>query len=134
MLPVLLSLTLAAPIPETKDDQKALQGTWVVVTAEMDGKEFKPALKATMTFKDDKVTVLTAEGRKTEGTFKLDTAAKPRTLDLIPNDKDRPPGLAVYQLDGDKLKLCMVEKPGGKRPTEFKSGPDVILLELKREK
>ena len=56
MLPLLLSLTLAAPIADKGDDHKALQGTWVVVTAEMDGKEFKDALKATMTFKDDKVT------------------------------------------------------------------------------
>jgi uncharacterized protein (TIGR03067 family) len=135
MLPLLLTLSLGAPLDEKpKEDQKALQGTWVVVAAELDGKEFKEALKAVMTLKDDKLTVKLADGRTTEGTFKIDASANPRTIDLIPEDKDKPKALCIYQLDGDKLKLCLTEKPGADRPTEFKAGKDTYLLEFKREK
>jgi uncharacterized protein (TIGR03067 family) len=135
MLPLMLALSLGAPLDEKpKDDQKALQGAWVVVAAELDGKEFKEALKAVMTLKDDKLTVKLANGQTTEGTFKFDASAKPKTIDLIPNDDKKPKALCIYQLDGDKLKLCMIDKPGVDRPTEFKSGPNTYLLEFKREK
>ena len=86
------------------------------------------------TLKDDKLTVKLANGQTTEGTFKFDASAKPKTIDLIPNDDKKPKALCIYQLDGDKLKLCMIDKPGVDRPTEFKSGPNTYLLEFKREK
>jgi uncharacterized protein (TIGR03067 family) len=134
MLPLLLTLSLGAPLDKANDDQKALQGTWVVVVAEMDGKEMKSALKAVMTIKGDKVTIKLVDEQTTEGTFKIDTSARPRAIDLIPNDKDMPTGLGIFQLDGDKLKLCMTESKDPVRPREFKSSKTDILLEFKREK
>jgi uncharacterized protein (TIGR03067 family) len=141
MLPLLLTLSLGAPLDDrARDDadptyfiEESLQGTWVVIQAEFDGREAKEALKAVMTFQGEKVTVNLANGESKKGTFKINRSAMPWTLDLIPNDKDELTTPCIYQLNGDKLKLCMSDGPGGTRPTEFKSGPATCLVVFKRE-
>jgi uncharacterized protein (TIGR03067 family) len=66
-------------------------------------------------------------------TVVLDATKKPKTMDIgLPG---LPPGLLIYELDGDLLRLC--SDGGGKgRPTEFSSpkGSKLILMVLKREK
>jgi len=70
-------------------------------------------------------------------TYSLDTGKSPKTISAA-ESTDRPKKMTlagIYQLDDDKLKLCLTEAGKG-LPAEFASKPDnnFMLLELKREK
>ncbi len=117
----------------TKDAAK-LEGTWVIVSAVENGKPLDEIKGDKLTFKDGTLTIKTKE-KDEKGTFKLDSSAKPKTIDFTEEGKDKTIQ-AIYILDGDVLKICAAHKPGEKRPTEFsaKEGSGQMLIELKREK
>jgi RNA polymerase sigma factor (sigma-70 family) len=118
--------------PEKSDAEK-LRGTWVAISGEVGGKQVpEAAVKGfKMVFGDGKFTLET-DGKSTEGTFKLNPAAKPKAIDTTVDGKT---ALAIYSLDGDKLKLCS-DEDGTNRPTEFATKASVrhVLLIFKREK
>lgn len=121
-----------------KDKKDELQGKWEVVSSKMLGKE-KPLADGGvhMTFEAGKVKF--KEGMKAEedGTYKLDTAKKPKEIVITPNKGPALPG--IYQLDGDKLKICFGlpdfkdKLVDAKPPTSF-NDEKTFLLELKRVK
>src|SRR5207253_3991009 len=101
-----------SPAGETKDDLAKLKGKW---TFEKDGKNLELELaKDTFTISfDDKVF---------KGTFKIDPKKKPKEMDLTITEGDRFQGdtsLAIYEIDGDKLKWCACQPGKGNRATEF---------------
>jgi len=138
-----------------KADKEKLQGTWVMVSGEMEGEklseeEVKKIPKLVLVFKDDTVALQKyARGEKAapqvlfKGTFKVDPSQKPKTLDITitedigenVNKGKTVPG--IYELDGDTLRWVAPE-PGskGERPKEFltKPGTKHMLSVLKREK
>lgn len=123
-----------APAPQDAKDKEAIQGTWVVVSAERDGKAIDDAKGGKVTFKDGTVTIKTKDEEQ-KGTYKIDASKKPKTIDVTEGDKTGfLPG--IYTLEGDTLKICLPRKPGNKRPTELtsKSGSGCMVIELKREK
>jgi uncharacterized protein (TIGR03067 family) len=126
-----LSLTLLAD--DTKDAAN-LQGTWIVESAMVDGKEENDIKGDKMTFKDGKITVKTKE-KDEKGTYKIDPSQKPKTIDVKEDGKDKV-HQGIYKLEGDRLTICIPEKAGRERPTEFtgKEGSKQMLIELKREK
>ena len=65
-------------------------------------------------------------------TFTLDSTKKPKAIDV---DMDGTPGVGIYSLEGDTLKICHSEGKDA-RPTEFatKEGTKNSLLVLKRAK
>jgi RNA polymerase sigma factor (sigma-70 family) len=116
-----------------KSDQESLRGTWVAVSGEAGGKKLPAgAVKSyRIIFGNGKLTLQQA-GEGKDGTFKLDPAAKPKTIDLT---IDGGTGLGIYSLDGDSLKLCVTESGTENRPTEFttKEGSRTILFVFKRQ-
>jgi uncharacterized protein (TIGR03067 family) len=82
----------------------------------------------------DKITLVgLVKGEKekgVEGTFKLDPAAKPRAIDIILTNRED--ALGIYEVEGDTLKMCLVEATGNERPTEFAGKGQQILLVLKK--
>jgi RNA polymerase sigma factor (sigma-70 family) len=116
-----------------KSDQENLRGTWAGVSGEAGGNTLPAdAVKNyRLVFGDGKLTVKFA-GEGKEGTFKLDPAAKPKTIDLT---LDGGTGVGIYSLDGDTLKLCFTETGKEDRPTEFatKKGRWAVLLVFKRQ-
>jgi uncharacterized protein (TIGR03067 family) len=120
---------------DKKKDEEAILGKWQL--QKMDSGDPKdPPLpaealaKMTLTFKKDgKVANTDFQGKEHDGEYKLDTAAKPKTIDL---GKDKDFSLGVYELDGDTLKVCLLY--GGKtRPTEFKAdGKGTVVTIFKR--
>jgi uncharacterized protein (TIGR03067 family) len=111
----------------SKADRAALQGEWEIVSAESNGEPPPPGMLdgAKFAFSGDNLTLL---GK--EGTFELDATQSPRRIDFI-RGKGRQ--LGIYELDGDRLKLCV--GPADDRPTEFKTQPrtDHSLFVLKRK-
>ena len=131
----LLSLTLvAAPEPENEKEQAQFAGTWVLETIVTDGETLpdQVAKAFKMTFKGDTYVIQLGQ-QKVEGTFRLDPAKMPKTIDIIPdNGPDRgktQPG--IYEFTGEKLRICAAQ-PGKDRPTDFetkgKTGYTMMVL------
>lgn len=137
-LGLLLGLFANPAVADDKDDLEKLQGTWKLVSLEKDGKKQpEDAIKNfKVIIKDDKF-ILKDGNTDYEATIKLDTAKKPKTIDLAVKDGDKAETKkGIYQLDGDDLKLCVAGAPDGERPAEFATKPKagVGLVVLKREK
>jgi uncharacterized protein (TIGR03067 family) len=68
-------------------------------------------------------------------TYTLDATRKPKWIDLT--GKGGKKMLGIYELDGDKLTICVNERDGGERSTQFASAadsPNDVLIVLKRDK
>ena len=128
---VACGLTVAAPLPKTKEkpkDQDAIQGVWQLDKFDIGGAgQVPPGIESVrFTFKDGKLTVSRngMEDAK-QGEYKLDPTAKPKAIDLVePNGSRNTPG--IYELDGDTLKICIAEGQNAVRPTAFK--PDGMRM------
>jgi uncharacterized protein (TIGR03067 family) len=123
--PLLAVLVVAAltPAEDKPKDEEAIQGTWNVVSREMVGKKTPDAELKTLkvTIKDG--TITTDDDKKKEKvTYKLDPSKKPKAIDLT-DEEGKITTLAIYELDGDTLKLCWSEKVDD-RPTKFASDAD----------
>jgi RNA polymerase sigma factor (sigma-70 family) len=125
-----------APVKAPTDLDK-LQGAWKFVYAISGGRNDDDEMRFIFekgTLKLEKISnnggVKTARVTD-EWKFKIDPSAKPKTIDI---DKGRVmPG--IYELDGDKLKICIREK-GDERPAKFEVEKDsqVLLIGLVRER
>lgn len=133
LLPVLSVLLLGADAP--KEDAQQIQGTWKVVSAEDSGRKApQDSIKdLRWTITRDAITYQVAN-RTTRWSYKLDPAKKPKWVDLTEDGRIR---VAIYDLNGDTLKVCFAEGFQKERPTAFESkanSPNDVLIVLKREK
>lgn len=108
-----------------RDERKALDGSWSLVSADVGGQKLPEAVTKTFTLvmKGDEYAVKSG-GPDDTGTVKLDPSKQPKELDVVgvegPNKGKTFP--AIYDLDGDTLKVCY-DLGGKKRPAEFKAAP-----------
>jgi uncharacterized protein (TIGR03067 family) len=123
---------------KTPDDQKALQGDWIPVKAELAGQPMPEAVLKTISLKlvKNEYEVLVA-GKPDKGTWTIDAAAKPKSMKITgvkgPNKGKTFP--AIYELADDTLRVCY-DLSGKKFPTEFKTKADtkLYLVTYKRKK
>jgi uncharacterized protein (TIGR03067 family) len=120
-----------------KKERDRLNGTWEVVSAVFDGTKQPVPRKATLTIKDDKYTVREGEKVVADGTFTVDPAATPKSVDGIPSsgpDKGKP-HRGIYEVKGDTYRVCLAP-PGKPRPKAFeaKEGSGHALVTYKRVK
>lgn len=120
----------------TKIDLAMLQGTWVVESRTAMGKKV-PAddiKREAFAVTGETITALTKDGVE-RATFKLDAVPVPATLDLTISEGNGKGDkrLAVYELDGHRLKLH-TGVAGGTRPEGFESkvGKDSVVTLFKR--
>ena len=136
-------VALASPAARAADDAKPtgdlakLQGRWA---GKIGPEKDRPLVlvidgpKATATFTRDDGTEVALKGD-----LKVDDTTSPRHLDWTgftgPNGNVVEDNLAIYELDGDTLRLCS-GGPGNERPNKFEEGTDgpPHLIVLKREK
>ena len=131
-------LLAAAPAEDKSKDAEKIQGNWTFVSREMGGKKTPEAeLKALkVTIKDDAIMIDDGE-KKEKHAYKLDPSKKPKAIDLANTGiENKETTLAIYELDGDTLKICWSEKDPDHRTTKFASGEDSgnTMMVLKREK
>ena len=118
---------------DDKEDTDRLQGAWKAVSYEEDGRDDVVSLSRTFAFdfKGDAFSFPWAD-LKITGKFKIDSAKKPKVIDLSTEDAKGMGLHGIYELEGDTLKLCF----GVERPKEFKTKANSKqwMLVLKREK
>jgi uncharacterized protein (TIGR03067 family) len=133
-----LSLVSGGRCDDAEKDGKALEGTWVPLSAELGGRKFPDEVLKTMklVMAGEKYTV-TVGAQTDQGTVKLDAAQNPKAMDIKgtegPNKGKNFP--AIYELKGDTLRVCY-DLSGNKRPAEFKTKEDtqLFLVTYRREK
>ncbi|MBI1369928.1 MAG: TIGR03067 domain-containing protein [Planctomycetes bacterium] len=149
-LPTLVAVVLipavlvAAPIPKDKEkakDEVLILGIWKLDKFDNGGEPGGPPPdeldKIRFVFEKDGKLKLTGgpNGESIEGEYKLDPAAKPKTMDLTIQGRTAP---GLYDLDGDTLKVCITEGENATRPTELKPDgnrtPVVTFKRVKEEK
>jgi uncharacterized protein (TIGR03067 family) len=121
-----------------QDEQKKLDGVWVVQSVLRDPREKNPdqgkGIRCVVS--GTKVVAKLPGNDDPAGTLiiKIDPTVRPKAMDMRPqSEKDTI--LAIYELNGDTLSVCW--GPLAKeRPTEFASKPGSghSLVVLKREK
>ena len=115
----------AARMKAVQDELNRFEATWKFVSIDVEGRSV-PAER----FGEDRLILKgkqftsTVRGNTTEGTFKIDPTATPKTIDITFTDgpgKDNTQK-GIYELDGDTQKICWAA-PGKPRPTEFEAKP-----------
>jgi uncharacterized protein (TIGR03067 family) len=137
------------PADAVKAEKAKLIGTWTVEALEADGQEVPPEFvkDVRLVFTAESMTRKRGDKAESGSGYKLDPSKSPKWIDLTGKTDGKDVAiLAVYELDGDTLKLCFPAeyKKGGKpiaerllkRPAKLDGGKDTkqVLMVLKREK
>ena len=136
-LKVLAMVAFAASLAaaDAPKDAEKIQGSWKVISAEDSGRKAPEETLRNLKWAVTRDTITYKVGGKTtRWTYRLDPGRKPKWIDLTEGDRTRP---AIYDLDGDTLKVCFAEGTQKERPTAFESKPNSVndvLLVLKRDK
>lgn len=131
-------LTFGALQDDGKKELEKVQGKWVATVYEVNGRSLPPEVVKTIkfTFTDDKY-VQEIMGMEAErGTQKLDPSKKPKEMDISITEGDGKGmlQLAIYELDGDTIKICANGAGDKSRPKEFSAKGGAINIVIKREK
>jgi len=129
----ILAICATSVADEAKKDLDALQGEWVMVGLEVEGKPV-PEEKiqgTTLTIKGDKY-IVSVKDKKHEITITLDPTTSPKHIDMaFPNGTDAPNiGKGIYKIEGDKLIVCRVQSTDGARPTQFGTFDNTGLFQV----
>ena len=125
---------------DKKKTDDNLKGTWVLVSAVVDGNKATEMLikkeNHRRTFARNKLTIKRDDlSTPIRATFEVNTTKKPKTIDIVPNEgPDRGKTvLGIYEVKGGILRICVVD-PGNERPNGFssKAGSGQILTVFKR--
>src|SRR5262245_1997145 len=118
---------------QTTDDPaakelKALQGTWVMVNLEVNGKDV-PLNKldgTVLTIKADQYIVNVKDKTTTTCKIAIDPKQDPKHFDMIflEGEKKDKVHKGIYRLDGDKLQLARGLNADQDRPMQFATWPD----------
>jgi uncharacterized protein (TIGR03067 family) len=127
---------------DAKKELESLQGAWEITEVVNSGRII-PAEKVKggqIVIKGDELTLSEGADDKEPRKFsiKLDPSKKPRAIDQTTLNRGKKGMVipAIYELDGETLKLCSPNDDSKDRPTALKSekGSNVVLLTLKRIK
>jgi uncharacterized protein (TIGR03067 family) len=121
---------MAADSPKPTD-QARLQGVWLAQTESLNG--HTKNVTFAYTFKEDKVTFKDENGKELKYSFKLDTAHKPKLLNIQPVDApaNATPVSVAYEMEGDSLKIVVA--PAGSIPKDIFDKNDQELIICKRK-
>jgi uncharacterized protein (TIGR03067 family) len=123
-------------------DASRMQGTWLLSSMELGGETFSPDDYGNfaLLFAGHTLTIREGTRRPSTETFKLDTGQTPKAIDLTLGGESAP---GIYELDGDRLTLCLElfpcaagAAPRKGRPSAFRSeqGTALAVLKLQRDK
>lgn len=139
---LLLLLLAIAPVGSARSeddkpavpDQVLIQGLWRVIGAKDEGQDKPKAIGQADLFDTAKLHVVSPNGRRTVYRYELDPTAKPKRM-ILSTDDELITVTAIYDLDGDTLKICYSFEPGVV-PQDFttKLNDGLTSLLLKRDR
>lgn len=136
----MMTVVLAVLLVAADEPKKELEGTWKLVSLEVNGKKATQGdikKEQRMVIEGDKFSSTVDDKHSFKGTFKLDASKKPKTVDVAVTEGEFKGKtlLGIYEVSGDTLRACYAP-PGKDRPTEFssKEGSGNYLYAYKREK
>jgi uncharacterized protein (TIGR03067 family) len=140
---VTITLFVAAPLAAadkpTQNDKARLQGTWTLVSVEIDKKPLSmDELKdARLVVSGDHYSFALGKDRL-EITYKMDEGKKPKTIDLtvVEGPEKGKTYHGIYRLESDTYTICRSTEPNKERPTEFatRPGSGLMIVVWKRAK
>ena len=113
-------------------DLDKLQGTWTIVSMEMDGQKM-PGGGARIVVQGNRFTTI-AMGATYEGTVVVHQTTAPKSFELCFEEGPEKgnTNFGIYELDGDTWRICLATR-GSERPREFAAPPGTgIALETLR--
>lgn len=120
-----------------KKDKARIEGTWKITKFMGPQGDKGDIAGATLTFGKDGSVEFRHEEKKKKATFKLNPAAKPKEIDLTPDEDANKLMRGIYQFEKDMLKLCIEADPNNaQRPKEFAApaGGGSVLIILEKAK
>src|SRR5262245_16803065 len=100
----------------TKEELNKLNGRWVAITFEKDGQKApKEAFKGLeFRFDGDSLVIKGAfkDTRQLPNKVRIDPKVKPKSINYANLGTPKNPLKGIYELDGDRLKLCITIGPG----------------------
>ncbi len=140
LLCALAATTWADDKDKVAEEDKKFEGTWTVVAMEVNGQKLgeENYENMTFTFKGKKYEQKSGERLIEAGTQDLDPSKKPKLMDINVTDGETKgtKQLAIYEIEGDKCKICAAQHDSKDRPKSFETKEDTghIYFELKRKK
>jgi uncharacterized protein (TIGR03067 family) len=119
-----------------KKDKALFKGTWKIAKVENAKGESDEFKGAEVVFDDAGNLELRKCGETKKATFKLNPKAKPKEIDIMIDDDGGKTIKGIYQIEKNKLKLCVEAVPDSARPTEFavKDNTAIMIVTMERAK
>jgi len=123
-----------------KKEREKIVGTWKVITMERDGNKIDEDMATQFSVVFDaegKWTLKIAGNDLMDGTSAIDPTKKPKEIDFkYSQDGDEKVLKGIYELDGEKFKVCYGSPGADKRPSGFeaKAGSGLTLTVYEKEK
>lgn len=121
------------------EEDKKFEGTWEVVAMVVGGNalEKEGFENMTFTFKGKKYEQKNGDMLVEAGSQDLDPGKSPKHMDVTVTDGETKgkKQLAIYEIDGDKCKMCFAQHDTTDRPKNFETkDTEFMYFELKRKK
>jgi uncharacterized protein (TIGR03067 family) len=117
-------------------DQQKLEGSWSFVSSSGGKQNKQQATDMRVVFKGDTISFVPKDDKRTlRGSYSVDSSKSPKTMEIILDyGGKKATTLAIYELDGETLKLChyLGAKASQQRPKEFMADTQIVLGVLKR--
>lgn len=116
-----------------KKEKARLEGMWKITRLATPKGDQDGAVGATLTFGKDSSLEYRKDDEMKKASFKLNPAAKPKEIDITPEEDADKVMHGIYQIEKDSLKICLSKE---KRPNEFAAaeGGSNILIVLEKAK
>lgn len=134
VLLLVLLVCPAARADDTKKAEKPFQGSWTVISAVRNGKDFDRIKNDEITFKGTAMTIK-GKSKVEKGSIKLDDSKKPMQIDLVPDQANAPTLEGIVEIKGNVMKICIGKPGGGDRPDKFEAGEGTnrLLITLQKK-
>jgi uncharacterized protein (TIGR03067 family) len=119
---IVLSVGAAPREAIEADDLKKMQGDWMVASMTANGIKYpvEEAQALFRTIEGNNYQIFRYSKPFANGTFKIDPAATPKTIDSSPAADPSKPLLGIYEFEGNAWRICNAQ-PGKPRPVDFEA-------------